>query len=77
MRGRQILRKGAAGSGALFSAGFPAEFVNPNHHSVSGRKRFSSTVIENGSGLNADLPLAAILLLGPLICTKLQGALAT
>lgn len=28
-------------------------------------------------GLNADLPLAAILLPGLLICTKLQGALAT
>lgn len=73
MGGRQRAQRGAVVSWALIPAGFPAGFANPNHHSMSGRKRVTSKVMENGPGLNSDLPLAAISLPSLLICTSSRG----
>lgn len=55
MQSRQ-LRKGAVGRWALISTSFPTRFASPNHHSMSGRKRVTSKVMENDPGLNLDWP---------------------
>lgn len=51
-------RKGGFGKLGFDLSRLPAEFANPNHQSVNGRERVTSKVMENGPGLNSDLPLA-------------------